>query len=287
MSIWEKNNSVCAASRRAFFRRLMPIGVLALLTMLAAGAVARAADCANPDALGTSRVMSVDASTTPRVGRKQFPITLPLADKEVVLTFDDGPLPAVTDRVLAALAKECVHATFFLIGRNAAANPATVRKIVADGHTVAQHTFLHRLLNKIPDAAAWTEIDKGLAAIQGAMPETMSVAPFFRFPGFASNARLLDELEAKKTVVFGADFWVSDWNPMTPQQELSQLTSRLAAAKRGIILMHDIHASTAAMLPAFLRYLKANGYKVVNVVPKAPDTPTPSENQKPPEDTTR
>jgi peptidoglycan/xylan/chitin deacetylase (PgdA/CDA1 family) len=247
-------------------------GCLILLAALACGHQASAADCANADALGTSRVMSVSATTTPRVGLKHFPTTLPLVDKEVVLTFDDGPFPAITNRVLAALAKECVHATFFLIGRNALANPATVAKIVADGHTVAQHSFSHRLLNKIPEAAAWVEIDKGLAAIQQVMPEKTSVAPFFRFPGFASNARLMDELNAKGTTVFGADLWVSDWNPMTPQQELSQLTSRLSAAKRGIILMHDIHASTAAMLPGFLRYLKANGYKVVSVVPPAAES---------------
>jgi peptidoglycan/xylan/chitin deacetylase (PgdA/CDA1 family) len=259
-------------NRQPEMRQTAFAGLVALL-IVASSSGAKADDCANPDALGTSRVMSVDAATTPRVGLKQFTTSLPLADKEVVLTFDDGPLPAVTDRVLAALAKECVHATFFLIGRNAAAHPDTVRKIVADGHTIGQHTFSHRLLDRIPETAAWSEIDKGLAAIQQAMPEKATVAPFFRFPGFASNARLLDELTAKGTVVFGADFWVSDWNPMTPQQELSQLTTRLKATKRGIILMHDIHASTAAMLPDFLRYLKTNGYKVVSVVPKAPDSP--------------
>src|SRR3984885_9279842 len=78
-------------------------------------AAAQAADCPRKDTLGTSRILKVDAATMPRIGLKSFPQTLPLADHEVVLTFDDGPWPPTTTRVLAALAHECVRATFFLI----------------------------------------------------------------------------------------------------------------------------------------------------------------------------
>jgi peptidoglycan/xylan/chitin deacetylase (PgdA/CDA1 family) len=70
--------------------------------------------------------------------------------------------------------------------------------------------------------------------------------------------------------VFGADFWAGDWNRMTPKQELKLITDRLKAARKGIILLHDPKAQTAAMLPAFLRYLKDNDYHVVHVVPAAP-----------------
>jgi peptidoglycan/xylan/chitin deacetylase (PgdA/CDA1 family) len=68
--------------------------------------------------------------------------------------------------------------------------------------------------------------------------------------------------------VFGADFWASDWRPMTPNEELKLITSRLAAARKGIILFHDTRAQTAAMLPDFLKYMRDNGYRVVHVVPK-------------------
>ena len=97
-------------------------------------------------------------------------------------------------------------------------------------------------------------------------PPTPST-PFFRFPGFESTPATLDLLQSRGIVVFGADLWASDWNPMTPQQELKLLTDRLNAARKGIILLHDPKAHTAAMLPAFLRYLRDNHYRVVHLVP--------------------
>src|SRR5690242_21859771 len=98
---------------------------------------APAAECPRKDALGTSRVLAVDPAAWPRVGLKSFPQTLPLEDREVVLTFDDGPWRQTDQKILAALAQECVRATFFLIGRNAAAQPDMVRRMAAEGHTVA------------------------------------------------------------------------------------------------------------------------------------------------------
>src|ERR1700761_5664595 len=99
----------------------LEVCIAMLAAMLVTDAAAAAPCAGNPDALGTSRVLSVDAAATPRVGRKHFPQTLPLAGKEVVLTFDDGPWPGTTPRVLDALKRECVSATFFLLGRNAVA----------------------------------------------------------------------------------------------------------------------------------------------------------------------
>ena len=90
---------------------------------------------------------------------------------------------------------------------------------------------------------------------------------FFRFPGFASTPSLLEALYARRVVVFGADLWASDWNVMRPQQELRLITQRLESARKGIVLLHDTKAQTAAMLPAFLQYLRKNGYKIVHVVP--------------------
>ncbi len=99
----------------------------------------------------------------------------------------------------------------------------------------------------------------------------MPTTPFFRFPYFSSTPALLEELQKRNIAVFGADFWASDWNKMTPQQELKLITDRLQAAHRGIILFHDTKAKTAAMMPDFLRYLRDNNYRVVNIVAASVD----------------
>src|SRR3954468_8160099 len=195
----------------------------AALAALTGIASTEAAECPRKDALGTSRVLSVDAKTTPQIGLKSFPQTLPLADHEVVLTFDDGPWPRTTPRVLAALAAECVRATFFLIGKPASEHPEMVRKIAAAGHTVGHHTWSHRSLMRIPPTETEEEINRGITAnemalhgVATAIPST----PFFRFPGLESTPATLELLQSRGIVVFGTDLWASDWNPMTPAQEL-------------------------------------------------------------------
>ena len=248
-----------------------------LVAAMAWTAALHAADCPREGTLGTSRILTVDALTTPRVGLKSFPQTLPLDDHEVVLTFDDGPLPPTTNRVLAALAHECVRATFFLIGEHASEHPDLVRRAAAEGHSIGHHTWSHPSLSKIGPAEAAGEIDRGISADEMALhgvATTVPSTPFFRFPGFESTPATLELLQSRGIVVFGADLWAGDWNPMTPKQELKLITDRLTIARKGIILFHDSKARTAAMLPAFLRYLADNHYRVVHVVPAAPHPPT-------------
>ncbi len=241
---------------------------------------AHAADCPRKDALGTSRVMTLDPQAFPRVGLKSFPQTLPLADKEVVLTFDDGPFPATTTKVLAALAGECVRATFFLIGRNAEANPGIVRLIAAGGHSIGHPTWSHRPLDRIGEAQAIEEINRGIAADEKALhgvATSVPSTPFFRFPGFASTPALLNSLQSRGIAVIGADLWASDWNPMMPEQQLNLIIRRLDYEGKGIVLFHDTKAQTAKMLPAFLQYLRRNGYRVVHLA--APRTIKSSMNE--------
>jgi peptidoglycan/xylan/chitin deacetylase (PgdA/CDA1 family) len=232
---------------------------------------ASAASCpGNPQALGTERVIEVDARTTPRVGRKHFPSTLPLGTKEVVLTFDDGPWPGTTNKVLDALRAECVRATFFLLGRNAAAHPQLARRALSEGHTLGHHTYSHPLLSRMTLARAETEIDRGIAADEKATygsSNPVPSTPFFRFSGFASNKALLDRLGARGIVVFGADVWASDWLAMSPDAELRLALSRIEKAGRGIVLFHDTKTQTARILPGFLRELKRRGFRVVHVTP--------------------
>lgn len=231
-----------------------------------------ASDCPRKDALGTARVLTVDPKAYPRVGTKSFPQTLPLADREVVLTFDDGPHPPTTAKVLAALAQECVRATFFLIGQHAAEHPDMVKRIAREGHTVGHHSWSHPVMSKISLDQARDNIERGIAAdemaLSGATTTTPST-PFFRFPYFDSTPAALDLLQSRNIAVFGADLWASDWEEMTPEQTLKLVTERLNAAGKGIILFHDPKARTAAMMPAFLRYLRENGYRVVHIVPPA------------------
>jgi len=245
------------------------IAITAAAAFLPLAAVAQPCP-GNPQALGTERVLEVDAATTPRVGRKQFPGTLPLQPKELVLTFDDGPWPTTTPKVLDALKRECVQATFFLLGRNVQAHPQLARRELAEGHSLGHHSFSHPLLGHMRLAKAEAEINRGIAADEYALygqRRSNPATPFFRFPGFVSSPALLAYLQDRGIVVFGADVWASDWLPMTPEQELHLLLSRIETVGRGIVLLHDTKAQTARMLPAFLRALKRRGYRIVHVVP--------------------
>ena len=186
-----------------------------------------------------------------------------------MLTFDDGPWPTTTPKVLDALKRECVRATFFLLGRNVAAHPAIARRELAEGHSIGHHTFSHPLLSHMPFAKAEAEIDRGIAADEAALygqrrSTGHAVFPLsgFRFqPGFA-------RLRARRgIVVFGADIWASDWLPMVPDQELHLVMARIERVGGGIVLLHDTKKQTAQMLPALLRALKRRGYHIVHVVP--------------------
>ena len=246
--------------------------------MTLAAAAAWAAPPCPAGALGTARTQQINTGSGAAIGLKTYPRTLDLAEREVVLTFDDGPLPGTTARVLDALAAECVKATFFLVGRNAQANPELVRRESAEGHTVGHHTFSHPslTLRGLGDAAAKADIERGFAADDIAAYGSYGSGPrvkFFRFPGFGDTAPLLAALAGRGIAVFGADLWASDWLPMTPAAELALVLGRLEDEGRGIVLLHDTKANTAAMLPALLRALKARGFKVVHLAPGEGATP--------------
>jgi len=230
-----------------------------------------AAACA-PDALGTSRVLPVGTMGGLQLGLKTYPQSLQLADHEVVLTFDDGPIPGTTDRVLDALEKECVKATFFVIGRNAEAHPALLRREYQAGETIGHHSYSHpaRTLRFLSDAAARADIDRGFAAVDRILFGTAGPepkVPFFRFPGFADTPALVTWLSSRNIAVFGADFWAFDWLEMTPEQELQIVLRKLDQEKHGILLLHDARRSTSLMLPALLTELKKRGFKIVHLVP--------------------
>ena len=265
----------------------MRLYVSIVLFALALGA-ASAAEC-GPDKLGTSRVAQVGTEGGLQVGLKTYNKTIPLADHEVILTFDDGPNAEYTPPVLEALANDCVRATFFVIGRNSEALPALLRREIAEGHTIAHHTFTHPqpTLRYMGDAQARADILKGMVAVERAAYGTQFAAgeptdlsqiklhtPFFRFPGFADTADLRGWFAANNIGIFGVDLWASDWVKMTPEEELKLILGRLERQKRGMLLFHDNHPWTAAMMPAFLHELKLRGYRVVHMVAGPGNGPT-------------
>jgi peptidoglycan-N-acetylglucosamine deacetylase len=245
-------------------KALIALGLLWALSGAAraeSGGSAKSAAC-GPEALGVSRTLAIGGS--PHVGLKTYPQTLDLKDHEVVLTFDDGPA-ATTPRVLDALAAQCARATFFLIGQNAAGMPRLVQREIAEGHTVGHHSYSHPMLRSVALDKAIANIDQGVAAVDKAAGGKDS--KFFRFPGFADSPALLEALDKKGMPVFGADLWASDWNVMTPKEELDLLMGRLRRAGGGIVLLHDIHKQTADMIPELLKTLKAEGFHLVHIVP--------------------
>ena len=145
-----------------------------------------AAPCpGNDNALGVSRVIAVDPKEHTRIGTMQYQETLPLADHEVVITFDDGPIPKYTNRILETLATECVKATFLMVGEMAKAHPDDVRRVFSEGHTIGTHSYSHPFtFRRMNEQQAGKEIDAGIEAVQNALGDPEELAPFFRVPGF-------------------------------------------------------------------------------------------------------
>jgi peptidoglycan/xylan/chitin deacetylase (PgdA/CDA1 family) len=254
---------------------VMMRGVLAFIGISAfLAAPAAASECANPDALGVERTVVIDATEHPRIGTMQYPETLPLHDKEVVLTFDDGPLPPYTNRVLQALAAECVKATFFLVGRQSRAYPEMVRRVYNEGHTVASHSQNHPLIfTRLPKAGAEREIEQGIESATAALGDPRALAPFFRFPGLGRSQAIEAYLASRQIMVWSADFPADDWTRISPKAVMARALDRLERKGKGVLLLHDIQPRTVLMLPTLLRELKHRGYKVVHIVPATVDRP--------------
>jgi peptidoglycan/xylan/chitin deacetylase (PgdA/CDA1 family) len=261
-------------------RRALAAGLVACLVAPAS----LAADCpGHPNALGTSRTLVVDPKEHPRIGTMQYPETLPLADHEVVLTFDDGPLPRYSNQVLEILASQCVKATFFTIGRMAKASPEGVRKLREAGHTIATHSENHPLtMNRMGIERAKQEIDQGIASVRAALGEDTdtSLAPFFRFPGLLRAGIVEDYLAEQGIQTWSTDFLADDWRHISASRVYDLAMKRLEANGKGILLLHDIHPRTVAALPRILNEMKARGYHIVHVVPAIAERPaTPTEPQ--------
>lgn len=254
---------------------LASAGFVAALPALAEPAAAASETCAAGDGgLSISRVVEIDASTGPLFGQitKEIKEQSFLKPKEVVLTFDDGPMPWVTNSILDTLDKFCTKATFFSVGKMAIAYPATLRKVIERGHTLGGHTWSHPLnLKRLGHAAAMAEIEKGFAAIS--LASGGQAAPFFRFPGLSDNAKMLDALQKRGIASFSVDVVSDDSYISNPAKLVSTTLSRVDVHQGGILLFHDIKPATAKALPTILGELKKRGYKIVHMRGKSNVTP--------------
>ena len=229
-----------------------------------------AAECpGHPEALGTSRVLTISADDFKLIGSIQYKQTLPLADHEVVLTFDDGPIPPYSNSILDTLDSQCVKATYFMVGEMAHAYPAIARRIYNAGHTIGTHSQHHPYaFQNLSMQRVESEVDGGIASIDAALGDPKAVAPFFRIPGLGRTNAIEHYLEGKALVTWSADIDTNDWWRGTSASHLvKRAMRRLNEKGRGILLMHDIHPATAMALPTLLTELKSQGYHVVQVVP--------------------
>ena len=188
---------------------------------------------------------------------------------EVILTFDDGPRPGRTDAILQTLDQYGVKATFMMLGNSAAAHPELVRAVAQHGHTIGNHSYDHADLSGLTSQAAMDDIAKGERAITRALAGSgANLAPFFRFPYLAQTGFLRTSMRQGGMVVLDVDIDSKDYYDDTPAEVAARTFSRLEARGSGIILFHDIHPRTVAMLPDFLQQLEDRGYSVVRLVPR-------------------
>ena len=252
--------------------RKICVGALAPVLALSLSGAAKA-DCSDPAALGISRTLTLSVADGP-VGLVSYRKSLALEDHEVVLTFDDGPIPHRTPAVLKALEQECVKATFFTVGVMAAAYPKLVQDTAQAGHTIGTHSWSHRYLTQRRNRnAAAFQIGGGLHAANIALGDrTAALSPFFRFPGLNHNKRLDTFVAENGLISVSVDVVGDDWLFITPDQVMKRTLARLDQRKKGIILLHDIQSRTVQMLPSLLKELKVRGYRIVHIVPEKKET---------------
>jgi peptidoglycan/xylan/chitin deacetylase (PgdA/CDA1 family) len=226
--------------------------------------------CANLDALGVSRVVEIDTTGGPGFGFEHFKQLDFLTDKEIVLTFDDGPWPVNTPSVLKTLADECTKAVFFPIGKHATYHPEILKQVAAAGHSIGAHTWSHANLNskKINEQQATEEIEKGFSAVKLALGAAPS--PFFRFPQLQHGPAAVAYVGSRNIAIFSCDVDSFDFKAKDATQVINSVMTKLEKSGKGIVLMHDFQRHTAEALPSLLRRLKAGGYKVVQMKAKAP-----------------
>ncbi len=228
------------------------------------GIVKSSGKCENANALGTTRTVEIDTTGGPGFGFEHFRQHDFLRDKEVVLTFDDGPWPS-TPSVLKALAEECVRATVFMIGKHATYYPEIVRQVAQGGHSIGSHTWSHQDLSRKTVDEAKAEIEKAVSAIKWAVGDQGQEQPFFRFPALRHPPEVVTYLGERNIAIFSTDMDSFDFKLRKPEQVVKSVMTRLQKHGKGIVLMHDFQQATSQGVPQLLAELNAGGYKIVHM----------------------
>jgi peptidoglycan-N-acetylglucosamine deacetylase len=239
------------------------VGIVLAVGLLAAASPLRAEEpCTSPGALGVHRTIAVDTTGGPWFGAPHGDARL-LEAGEVVLTFDDGPSPTTTRPILEALAAQCTKATFFMVGRMAVEHADVVREVAAQGHTIGTHTWSHSNLQRQSVDGMKLQIETAFTAVEKAAGGP--IAPFFRYPFLNDTPEAIAYLRTRNIGQFAIDIDTLDWLSRNAQSVIRKAMAGLERRGKGIVLLHDIHPSTAAAVPLLLVQLKAKGYKMVHL----------------------
>lgn len=253
-------------------KRARTVALLALTLGLIAfpgGTADAATACKEP-----ARQAEIATRGGPAYGTLQYRNMAPLGMKEVALTFDDGPDPHTTRRVLDILDANCIKAVFFLVGYYAERHPELVREIAARGHTIGTHTWSHpNNLRRLSPALAQRQIRRGFAAVEkalaGAPPaDRRRLAPFFRFPGLNDSKQLTAWLGARNIATLSCEFGADDWKRIGASQVRRRAVRNINSVGRGVIILHDTKPHTAAALPGIIEDLRRQGYRFVQLAPE-------------------
>lgn len=179
----------------------------------------------------------------------------------VAFTFDDGPHPTYTPKILDILKKYNAKATFYVLGSRVNSSPSIVARMVNEGHEVGVHTWNHPSLTKVSMATVRSEMERTIGAIQQASnytPRTM------RPPYGAINSNLVDffaQQYGMSTIMWSID--TNDWRKPGVQKVINEAVTK--ARPGSIILIHDIHASSYQAVEGIVSGLIARGFKLVTV----------------------
>jgi peptidoglycan/xylan/chitin deacetylase (PgdA/CDA1 family) len=245
---------------------LPAVKAVALAFLFAALTVTQARAC-EPGALSTSRVLKVATKDTVGIGHGYPP--LGLAHGEIILTFDDGPMPDTTPAILDILAKDCVKATFFMIGKRAQAHPELAAQVRAAGHTIGSHSYTHRELNRLPGQEADDDVQRGYQAVEKAAFGDEADRPrLVRFPGFKATPELVAFVHDHHGTVVNTTISPADWRGQPAAVTFGRLKALFDRMDRGIVLLHDSQQETVKLLPMVIEEMKARKMRVVQLVPE-------------------
>ena len=184
-----------------------------------------------------------------------------VSGKYIAMTFDDGPHPANTPRLLGILRERNIKATFYVIGQSISAHPGVLRQTVNEGHEIGNHTQTHRLLTQLDDDALRWEIEQSDRAIQSAAPCTVrTMRPPYGALSQRQRAIIYNEF-GYPTILWSVD--PLDWKKPGPSVVASRIIRNTNPG--AIVLAHDLHAATVSAMPMALDELLYQGYKFVTV----------------------